>query len=66
MARHTIVRAALVERIFGRGLSTLGGGGGRAAVCGDAASLDNDSGMTVGGESARGGCPGGIVRELAE
>jgi hypothetical protein len=54
---RTNVNAALVDRIFGRGLSAFGTGGGRAAVCGAAASanIEEDGicseGMVSGGWS---------------
>lgn len=64
-----MVSAALVALIFGRGLSTLGGGGGLAAVCGAAASGDNkasplSAGITVGGVSFNNlsRCPGSPAR----
>jgi len=37
---RTKTNAALVDRIFGRGLSAFGTGGGGAAVCGAAASAN--------------------------
>jgi hypothetical protein len=52
------VRAAFCGRSVGFGRVTLGAGGGRAAVCGDAASgLKGvlEVGMMTGGESCRGG-----------
>lgn len=61
--RLTILKAALVDRIFGLGFSILGAGGGRAATWGAAASGDSEvaEGTTVGGELASGGdcCPSG-------
>jgi hypothetical protein len=55
----TRVRAAFCGRSVGFGRVTLGAGGGRAAVCGDAASGLKGAlevGMTMGGVSCRGGC----------
>ena len=54
----TRARAAFCGRSVGFGRVALGAGGGRAAVCGDAASgLKGvlEVGMTMGGESCRGG-----------
>lgn len=54
----TRVRAAFCGRSVGFGRVALGAGGGRAAVCGDAASgLKGvlEAGMTMGGVSCRGG-----------
>lgn len=60
---RTIVRAALAAFSFGRGFSTLGAGGGRAAIWGEAASGEREdaagTGTTTGvgvGESDRDGC----------
>ncbi len=50
----TRLRAAFWARIVGFGRATLGAGGGRAAVCGDAISGRKgvlEVGMTMGGES---------------
>ena len=60
----TRVRAAFRGRSVGFGRVTLGAGGGRAAICGDAASgLKGvlEVGMMTGGESCRGGCVLGTV-----
>jgi len=57
--------AAFVDLSLGRGFSAFGAGGGRAAVCGEAASDDNElvEGTTTGGES--GSCDKGtLVVEL--
>lgn len=63
---RTIVSAAFVALIFGRGRSTFGAGGGRAAVCGDAASALS-AGTTTGGESANGGfCDCGVLDDEAK
>ena len=51
--------AAFCGRSVGFGRVALGAGGGRAAICGEAASgLKGvlEVGMTMGGESCRGGC----------
>ena len=65
--------AALVARICGLARSALGGGGGRAATCGDAASDDKSfadgvvvAGMTTGGVSPSAGllCDSGGALEL--
>lgn len=59
------MRAAFCGRSVGFGRVTLGAGGGRAAVCGDAASglkgVLEEVGMMTGGESCRGGCGLGTV-----
>lgn len=54
--------AAFVARILGRARSGLGGGGGRATTCGDAASADKsltegdvEAGMTTAGVSPSAG-----------
>lgn len=58
--------AALAALSLGFGRSALGRGGGRAAVCGDAASADKSfadgvfDGMTTGGVSPR----AGLLEEL--
>lgn len=54
--RRTIVNAALDDLILGLGFSILGAGGGRAAICGAAASgeREGEDGTTVGGEFASG------------
>jgi hypothetical protein len=65
------VRAAFCGRSVGFGRVALGTGGGRAAVCGEAASgLKGvlEVGMTMGGvESCRGGCVlfGTVLVEVA-
>jgi hypothetical protein len=58
-----MLNSALVDRIVGRGRSTFGTGGGRAATCGEAASDDSDSavGTTTGGESLSGCFALGLV-----
>jgi hypothetical protein len=55
--KHTMVTAAFVAFKVGRGFSSFGAGGGRAAVCGEEASGDKSvfEGITTGGESERGG-----------
>jgi hypothetical protein len=52
-----MVTAAFVAFNVGRGFSSFGAGGGRAAVCGEEASGDSSvvEGITTGGESERGG-----------
>jgi hypothetical protein len=68
----TRVRAAFCARMVGLGRVTLGAGGGRAAVCGEAASGIKGAlelGMAMGGESRRGArgfatvCGGGELRD---
>jgi len=49
-----IVNAAFVDFILGLGLSVLGAGGGRATVCGDAAS-ENIGGVVAEGMTTGGG-----------
>lgn len=64
VALLTRVRAAFCGRSVGFGRVALGAGGGRAAICGDAASgLIGvlEAGMTMGGVSCRGGCVLGTV-----
>jgi hypothetical protein len=55
--KRTIIMAAFVGFNFGLGFSILGAGGGRAAVCGAAASSESEvaEGTTTGGELASGG-----------
>jgi hypothetical protein len=64
----TKVRAAFCARSVGFERVTLGAGGGRAAVCGDAASgLKGvlEVGMMMGGESCRGGWVLGALLGMA-
>lgn len=75
-AARTIVIAAFVARILGLARSALGGGGGLAATCGDAASADKSlgecafvAGMTTGGVSPKVGLfcgNGGALDEPGE
>lgn len=57
MIRRTIEMAAFVARICGLARSGLGGGGGRATTCGDAASADKS---LADGEGAAGTTTGGV------
>jgi len=67
-ALGVMVTAAFVAFSVGRGFSSLGAGGGRAAICGEEASGDRSAveGITTGGESARGGVTALSCRDKAD